>query len=51
MGKEAAKWLRQVEPHFGFLTRLGFTTIDVDDSSSWSTWAQYRSDTWPFALS
>ena len=45
MGKEAAKWLRQVEPHFGFLSCLGFTTIDVDDSSFWSTWVQYRSDT------
>jgi hypothetical protein len=45
MGKEAAKWLRQVEPHFGFLPRFGFTTIDVDDSSLWSTWVQYRSDT------
>jgi hypothetical protein len=45
MGKEAAKWLGLVEPHFRFLSSLGFTTIDVDDSSFWSTWVQYRSDT------
>jgi len=44
MGKEAAKWLRQVVPHFGFLSGLGFTAIDLDDSSFWSTWVQYRSD-------
>jgi len=45
MGKEAAKWLRQVEPRFGFMSRHGFTTIHVDDSSFWSTWVQYASDT------
>jgi hypothetical protein len=45
MGKEAEKWVKQVDPHFGFLTQLGFGSRDVDDSSFWSIWVQYRSDT------
>jgi len=36
MGKEAAKWLKQVDPHFGFLADVGFADRDVDDSSFWS---------------
>lgn len=45
MGKTAEKWRKQVEPHFGFLYDHGFTTVDVDDSSFWSLWVQYRSGT------
>jgi hypothetical protein len=45
MGKDALKWRKMVELHFGFLTGLGFATIDVDDSSFWSLWVQYRSET------
>ncbi len=45
MGDEAEKWLNRVEPHFEFLHPLGFTDVDVDDSSFWSTWVQYRSAT------
>jgi hypothetical protein len=45
MGKEAAKWRKIVEPHFGFLVQLGFATVAVDDSSFWSIWVQYRSET------
>jgi hypothetical protein len=45
MGKEAAKWHKIVEPHFGFLVQLGFATVAVDDSSFWSIWVQYRSET------
>ncbi|MDX6240887.1 MAG: hypothetical protein QOG10_5707 [Kribbellaceae bacterium] len=43
--KTAAKWRTQVEPHFGYLTDFGFTTIEDDDSSFWSLWVQYRSET------
>lgn len=45
MGKEAAKWLKAVDPYFGFLTGQGFGSRDLDDSSFWSIWAQYRSET------
>jgi hypothetical protein len=45
MGKTAEKWRKQVEPHFGFLSDHGFTVVDVDDSSFWSLWVQYRSGT------
>lgn len=45
MERKAAKWRKQVEPHFGFLTQLGFGKVDVDDSSFWSLWVQYRSET------
>lgn len=45
MGKEATKWLKTVDLHFGFLTDMGFAHRDVDDSSFWSIWVQYRSAT------
>ena len=45
MGNEAGKWLTKVDPHFGFLADMGFGNRDVDDSSFWSIWVQYRSDT------
>lgn len=44
MGREAAKWRKQVEPHFGFLAQSGFGGVEVDDSSFWSLWVQYRSE-------
>jgi hypothetical protein len=45
MGKEAEKWAKEVDAHFGFLTQLGLDSRDVDHSSFWSSWVQYRSDT------
>ena len=45
MGKEAAKWLKAVDPHFGFLAAHGFGRRDLDDSSFWSIWVQYQSET------
>ncbi len=45
MGKTAEQWRKQVEPHFGFLSDHGFTVVDVDDSSFWALWVQYRSGT------
>ena len=45
MAKSAANWRQQVEPHFGFLVQSGFDKVDVDDSSFWSLWVQYRSAT------
>jgi hypothetical protein len=45
MGQGAAKWLKTVEPHFGFLADIGFASREVDDSSFWSVWVQYRSET------
>lgn len=45
MGREAARWLKAVDPHFGFLATEGFGSRDLDDSSFWSIWVQYRSET------
>jgi hypothetical protein len=45
MADMAAAWRKQVDPHFGFLADRGFSAVDVDDSSFWSLWVQYRSDT------
>ena len=44
MGKDAEKWRNRVEPHFGFVVDFGFGAVDVDDSSFWSMWVQYRSE-------
>lgn len=44
VGKQAAKWHSAVDEHFGFVIRMGFTHVDVDDSSFWSIWTQYRSE-------
>lgn len=43
MGIRANQWRETVEPTFGFLIDLGFVDVDVDDSSFWSLWVQYRS--------
>ncbi len=45
MASRASEWRELVEPHFGFLTDLGFTSVEVDESSFWSLWVQYRSGT------
>ena len=45
MGQEATTWLNRVDPHFGFLAGMGFSGRDVDDSSFWEIWVQYRSET------
>ena len=36
--------MKTVDTHFGFLREAGFTHVETDDSSFWSLWVQYRSD-------
>jgi hypothetical protein len=43
MAKEAGRWRSRVEPFFGFLVDLGFSRVDVDDTSFWETWVEYGS--------
>jgi len=44
MGERAEQWRRSVDPHFGYLTGLGFSEVDLDlERSPWSVWVQYRS--------
>ena len=45
MGKDADAWRERVAPHFGFLVEHGLDAVDVDDTSVWSLWVQYRSST------
>jgi hypothetical protein len=45
MGRRATKWRNRVEAHFLFVADYGFTTVDVDDSSFWSLYTQFRSST------
>jgi len=44
VGRQAEKWFETVDKHFGFLREARFTHLDTDDSSFWSLWVQYRSD-------
>lgn len=43
MGRRASKWLKQVDPYFGFLREHGFTRVTTDGSSFWSLWVRYAS--------
>jgi hypothetical protein len=43
MGYSAIRWRQSVEPHFGFLADVGFSTVTEDESSNWQTWLQYAS--------
>lgn len=45
MGTQAKKWQRAVSDHFDFLVERGFGRVETDDSSFWSVWVQYRSET------
>lgn len=45
MWGDAESWRRMVESYFGFVAGFGFCTVDVDDSSVWARWVQYRSET------
>ena len=40
MGERAEQWRRSVDPHFGYLTGLGFSEVDLDlERSPWSVGA------------
>jgi hypothetical protein len=44
VGSSTERWRESVERNFRFLADRGFALSEVDDSSPWETWVEYRSD-------